>query len=96
MRRLQSVVSKQGACSLPGVSIRFDLLYPLILRAISRGFVTQHAGDYVLNGLRWGFDLGVDVSMMRGKRWFSNYPTAEEAHQAVSSATKERVDSTSD
>ena len=32
VRRLESVVSKQGACSLPGVSIDFDLLYLLILR----------------------------------------------------------------
>ena len=35
--------------------------------------------------------MGVDLAMVKGKRWFRNYPTAEEAREAVSDATYKRV-----
>ena len=68
------------------------LLRPAVLRAVERGFVKSEAADFVLRGLRWGFDLGVDVSLLPGKRWFQNYPPAWAAREQVTKAIKGRVD----
>ena len=38
-----------------------------------------------------GFDLGIDVGKVLGKRRYRNYPTAYEARAAVTRATKKRV-----
>ena len=85
-------VLDQGACSLPGVSIAFELLAPLVQRAVARGFVSVEHADFVLDGLRYGFLLGVDVKALKGKRWYRNYPTALEGRVAVTNATKTRVE----
>ena len=92
LARLGELVHEQGACSLPGVSIDFGLLRPAVLRAVERGFVTTEAAEFVLRGLRWGFDLGVNVSLLPGKRWFQNYPPAWAAREQVTKAIKGRVD----
>lgn len=91
VRELQLQVERDGACSLPGVSIKFDLLVPLVQRAVARGFVSAEKGRYVLHGLRWGFDLGVDVESLKGGRWFTNYKSALEARSAVTEAVAKRV-----
>lgn len=92
MAALEAQVATLGACSLPGVSIAFELLAPLVQRAVRRGFVSVERADFVLDGLRFGFRLGIDVDALRGKRWFRNYPTALEGRSAVTKATKARVD----
>ena len=81
-RRLHALaeqVKTEGACSLPGVSLDYTRLRPLIQRAMAKGFVTKLHGDFVLRGLWFGFDLGIDVSKIKGRRWFRNYSSAEEA-----------------
>ena len=80
------------ACTLPGVSIAYELFMPIMMRAVARGYVRQEHADFVANGLRFGFDLGVDVSKLRGRRLFRNYPTALEARAAVTKATRARVE----
>ena len=65
---------------------------PIMMRAVARGYVRQEHADFVANGLRFGFDLGVDVSKLRGRRLFRNYPTALEARAAVTKATRARVE----
>ena len=92
MRALEEQVKTDGACTLPGVSIAYELFLPIMMRAVARGYVRQDHADFVANGLRYGFDLGVDVSKLRGRRLFRNYPTALEARAAVTKATRARVE----
>ena len=92
MRALEEQVKTDGACTLPGVSIAYELFMPIMMRAVARGYVRQEHADFVANGLRFGFDLGVDVSKLRGRRLFRNYPTALEARAAVTKATRARVE----
>ena len=66
----------------------FERLAPEIVRA---GFVTQSDADYVLNGIRNGFDLGVNESMLPGKRIHRNYKSAYEKAELVSDALRKRV-----
>ena len=89
---LESLVQREGACSLPGVSIAYDVFLPIMMRAVARGYVRQEHAEFVADGLRWGFDLGVDVSKMRGKRLYKNYPTALVARDAVTRAVRKRVE----
>ena len=67
MQALEQQVKQRGACTLPGVSIEFDLIVPLIERAMARGFVSHAHGMYVIKGLYEGFDLGVDLSQLKGR-----------------------------
>lgn len=92
MAALESLVEREGACSLPGVSIAYDVFMPIMMRAVARGYVRQEHAEFVADGLRWGFDLGVDVSKMRGKRLYKNYPTALVARDAVTRAVRKRVE----
>ena len=59
---------------------------------MARGFVSAGHGDFVLRGLTDGFDLGVDLSLVKGKRWFNNYKSAWEARDAVSTAIAKRLE----
>jgi hypothetical protein len=88
---LAELVKTQGACHLPGCSISFEVFVPLLLRAASRRFVDPEKAAFVVDGLRHGFMCGVDVSLMRGKRQFRNYPSALAAVDKVSAAVGKRV-----
>ena len=46
----------------------------------------------MLDALRFGFRLGIDVDRLQGKRWYRNYSSALEGRAAVTKATKARVD----
>ena len=89
---LEQLVKQQGACALPGVLIAYDVFLPIMMRVVARGYVRQEHADFVADGLRHGFDLGVDVTKMRGKRLYRNYPTALEARAAVTKAVRSLVD----
>ena len=69
------LVESQGACALPGVSIKFHPFMAEMWRAVQRGYVRQEHAAFVADGLRNGFKCGVDVSLMHGHRWFANYPS---------------------
>lgn len=85
-------VAEQGACSLPGVSIRYDNFMSSMFRAVARGYVSTEHADFVAHGLRWGFEAGICRSQLRGQRVFSNYPPAEgEYRDQVERATVKRV-----
>ena len=90
---LKSVVEMFGACSLPGCTIKFDSFMTCLQRAQSRGYVKDHEGDYVADGLRNGFKLGVDFDVLRrnGRRIHKNYKSAYEVHASVSKAVKARL-----
>ena len=89
--RLTKLVEMENACALPGCSIIYDRFVPVLLRAMSRGYVRDVYGKYVLNGLRHGFDLGVTRSSLKGRRRFTNYPTAYAAHASVDAAISSRL-----
>jgi hypothetical protein len=88
---LEHLVETDGACALPGVSIRLDLIRPLLDRAVGRGFVRRDHADFVVDGLTRGFDCGIDTSMLTGGKFYANYPTATEARPAVSKAIRGRL-----
>ena len=60
---------------------------------MSRGYVKDCFGNYVIDGLKNGFDLGVDKKSFErsGRRVFRNYPTAYANKVAVSTAIDSRV-----
>ena len=52
----------------PGIN--YNVLVPLIKRAMARGFVKKQTGDFVLRGLWFGFDLGIDLEAVKGRLTF--------------------------
>ena len=80
-----------GACSLPGVSIVYDRFMLIMWRAVERGFVQLAHAKFVGSGLWNGFDCGLDVSLLKGKRRYRNYRSALEARGKVTKATRVRV-----
>jgi hypothetical protein len=94
-RAALNIVQHEGACALPGVSIKYESFIPVMWQAVSRGFVSWEHATFVEEGLRYGFRAGVVVSKLYGHRWFKNYPTALTAtgRDAVSRATMKRVQS---
>ena len=88
---LASKVESDGACSLPGCSFDFNVFVPIMQRAVVRGFVPLASAQFVARGLWHGFLCGVDVSQMRGRRVFRNYPTSYEAADKVTEAVSKRV-----
>ena len=57
----------------------------MVRRAVARGFVSEKHADFVLKGLWFGFDLGIDITKLKGRRWFRNYESAEEHREQVAS-----------
>ena len=92
VRRLTTLVETENACALPGCTIVYDRFVPVLQRAMSRGYVRDIFGNYVLQGLRYGFNLGVERGALRGRRKFKNYKSAYDGHTAVSAAIQSRVD----
>ena len=52
---LRHLVQTQGACALPGCTVRYDTFLPVMWRAVARGFVTHADACFVNEGLRHGF-----------------------------------------
>ena len=69
-------VYRQGMCSLPGSTIKYEAFVQIGRYAVHRGFVEPAVADRVLHWLRWGTDVGAQRSLLRGVRVFENYPTA--------------------
>ena len=88
---LKAVVHNEGAYSLPGCPMHFERFEPILRRAMSRGYVRDHIGEYVLDGFRNGFDLGVVREQLHGTRVFRNYPSAVANRASVSEAVSSRV-----
>ena len=91
--RLRDLVETEGACSLPGVTLKYDKFLPVMWKAVSKGFVSHERAAFVAEGLRCGFKAGVDIASMRSHRWFKNYPSSvEEGRSSIISGTQKRVD----
>jgi hypothetical protein len=79
-------VESSNACALP---VKYDSFVPILQRAMSRGYV------YVLNGLRYGFDVGFQLGKLKGVIAFKNYRSSLDHRDTVSKAVYARVDATS-
>ena len=88
---MKNIVETSNACELPGVSIKYGPFLECMWRAVEKGFVDQSKASFVAEGLKSGFMAGVDVTKLRGHRWFKNYPPALEARRAVTKANNKRV-----
>jgi len=91
VRRLEQLVHSENACALPGCTIVYDKFVPILQRAMSRGYVRDVFGNFVLEGLKNGFALGVLPGSLRGRRKFRNYPPAYQARESVTAAINARV-----
>jgi len=60
-------------------------------RAVSRGYVKRWDAEFVANGLRHGFDCGVDQELAKGRRVFRNYQSAVDARSSVTKAISSRL-----
>ena len=89
---LKRLVETQGACELPGVSIKYHTFMPVMWRAVQRGFVKQEHATFVAQGLRYGFMAGVDVSRLTGHRWHRNYASSYDFRDWVTTAVMKRVE----
>ena len=91
LERWRDVVRVEGACELPGVSIKYDTFVPAMWKAVQGGFVSHDDAVFCGEGLRDGFTCGVDVKRVSGHRWFANYQSAVEHRSPVTSAVLKRV-----
>ena len=69
--RLRGVVRREGACALPGVSIKPETFLPAVWRAVERGYVAVDDATFVQAGRRDGFTLGDGRSIGKALDKFS-------------------------
>ena len=91
VKALEAEVLSQGACVLSGNTLKIDEFERLGPEIVQAGLVSQADVNYVLNGIRNGFDLGVDEKKLPGKRIHRNYKSAYEKADLVSEALRKRV-----
>ena len=80
-----------GVQSLRGNTINVPFFEQKLPAAVEAGLVTKVDADYILHGLKRGFDLHLDESMMPGKKVYRNYKSAYENKPKVHSALAKRV-----
>jgi hypothetical protein len=61
--------------------------------AVRLGFVRGQHAEFVQQGLRWGFEIGLHPDRVRGHRFFKNYESSvsDAARPRVTAATEARV-----
>ena len=82
----------KNACALPGCSLKYESFMDVLQRAMSRGYVRDHVGRYVMDGLRNGFSIGLDRGSVVGRRIFKNFKSAYENRESVSDAIESRLE----
>ena len=93
VQRLQSLVEAKGACSLPGCTLIFDRIVPVLQRAVIRGFVSLPHAQHTFRSLRFGYTGGAQQALLErsGQRPFRNYPSAIAARAAVTRSLNARI-----
>ena len=84
-------VEKIGVPSLEGYNINLAKFKSTLPECVTKGLVSQEDADYVLHGLEFGYDLGVDHDMLKGRRVHKNYSTAYENKGKLHKALSKRV-----
>jgi hypothetical protein len=62
------VVCESTACDLPGVHIKFGSFVSNMWKAVRTGHVDPRHAEFVHNGLRWGFEVGYPITVVRRER----------------------------
>ena len=88
---MRRTVEEVNACALDGVSVKYDSFISYMWHSVEMGYVTTHDAMFVATGLRWGFNLEADLSKLRGKRVFRNYPPTRVHRASVTDAMMKRV-----
>ena len=93
VQRLQSLVEAKGACSLPGCTLIYDRIVPVLQRAVIRGFVSLPHAQHTFRSLRFGYTGGAQQALLErsGQRPFRNYPSAIAARAAVTRSLNARI-----
>ena len=91
LKALETLVQEQNACALPGCTIKYNSFMSCLRRAVSRGYVKSVHAEFVEDGLRNGFSIGITPGSLKGKRVFNNYPSAHVSPDSVSAAVFARV-----
>ena len=86
-------VTDVGVAALEGYNINLDLFEQKVPQCVEEGLLTRQHADYVLDGLRHGFELGVRHEIMSGSRVHKNYSSAYEHKEKVQKALSKRVKS---
>ena len=87
------LVYNENACALQGVPIKFDPFSALLDRAVQMGgYVDPIKAKFVMEGLRWGFEAGIQRHLLKGQKVFKNYESATgEYEDKVAKAMQKRV-----
>jgi hypothetical protein len=91
LQAMETLVREQNACALPGCTVKYNSFMSCLRRAVSRGFVKDVHAEFVEDGLRNGFSIGIVPGSLKGRRVFNNYPSAHTAPESVSAAVFARV-----
>ena len=92
---LRQLVETVNACALPGCTLKYDSFVCTLWNAAQQGYVPHDSAHFVAQGLRHGFNPGIDCDhpALQGHRWFSNYGSALMNAAAVSKAITSRLQS---
>jgi hypothetical protein len=81
----------EGVSFLEGYKVNLQKFKSSMPGLVQAGIVKQEDANYVLHGLEWGFDMGLDESKMPGKIVYKNYRSAFENKEKVTAALAKRV-----
>ena len=85
-------VARFGVSAMPGNTLHLSEWNKWLPIAVEKGYVDAATADYVMHGLRYGFDLGLDESKVGARQYYRNYKSALEHRGTVSDALRKRVE----
>ena len=75
---LQEKAEREGVSFLEGSTINVLLFTQQLRLLVEDGEFAQSDTDYLIEGVTWGFDLGVDENKLKGKIVHKNYRSASD------------------
>ena len=76
-------IGKEGVHSLQGYHINLEKFKATLPQCVAADLIHEKDAAYVLHGLEFGFDLGVDHDKLQGRRVHKNYSTAFESKEKL-------------
>jgi hypothetical protein len=89
--RLVEEKTTTGVADLHGNGVNLEVFENTLPKCVEANLISQTDCDYVLHGLRNGFDLHVDEERLPGKKALRNYKSAYEAKEKIHEALSKRV-----
>ena len=84
---------EHGISCMPGHTLNLPLWKRLLPKAVDANYISRKDADYVLHGLEFGFDLGLNEDLMPSRQYYRNYKSALENRGTVTDALRKRVGS---